>query len=162
MACRPQEHRPHDALGRVPSLTYLAERDVAHRVIYLLEPGRFRSPRSAAEQRHQAPAAVFEELFPSAILPRLFVTHTRPEAILGLLGSLHTGARTTAMGYLNRGGTLTTPGMLFVNRCTWANVLAAVARVLDLPREALLRPLELRALGGLTSPHGVIVPDVSD
>lgn len=140
----------------------LAERDVAHRVIYLLEPGRFRSPRSAAEQCHQAPAAVLEELFPSAVLPRLFVTHTRPEAILGLLGSLHTGARTAAMGYLNRGGTLTTPGMLFVNRCTWAHVLAAAAGALDLPREALLSPLELRALDGLTSPHGIIVPDVSD
>jgi phosphoketolase len=138
----------------------LAERDVAHRVIYLVEPGRFRCPRSAGEQRHRASAALVEQLFPSAVLPRLFVTHTRPEAILGLLGPLHTGATTAALGYVNRGGTLTTPGMLFVNRCTWAHVLAEAARVLDVPREELLTSLELQALDGLASPHGVIVPHI--
>jgi hypothetical protein len=73
---------------------------------------------------------------------------------------LHTGVRTAGLGYVNRGGTLTTPGMLFVNRCTWAHVLAEAARVLDVPREDVLNPPELQALDGLTSPHGVIVPDL--
>lgn len=138
----------------------LAERAVAHRVIYLLEPGRFRRPRSVGERLHGASAALVNDLFPSAIVPRVFVTHTRPESILGVLGPLHTGAKTEALGYVNRGGTLTTPGMLFVNRCTWAHVLLEVARLLALPPEELLSPLELQALDGLASSHGVIVPDI--
>lgn len=50
--------------------------------------------------------------------------------------------------------------MLFVNRCTWAHVVAEAARVLDVSREELLTSLELQALDGLASPHGVIVPDI--
>lgn len=51
----------------------------------------------------------------SFLLARLFVTHTRPEPVLGVLGPLHTGPRTSGLGYVNQGGTLSTPGMLFVN-----------------------------------------------
>jgi hypothetical protein len=47
--------------------------------------------------------------------------------------------------------------MLFVNRCTWAHVLAAVAGVLGLPREDLLTSEETAALDGKASPEGVIV-----
>lgn len=140
----------------------LVERTIPHAVAYLLEPGRFRRPRSEAEQTHLAPAQVIERLFPVQVLARIFVTHTRPEAILGLLGPLHTGPRTAGLGYINQGGTLNTPGMFFVNRCSWAHCVSEAARLLDLPRERLLEPTELQALDGRTSPHGVIIPDVSE
>jgi phosphoketolase len=136
--------------------------EIPHLVIYLLEPGRFRMPRSEGERTHQAPATVINALFPPEIQSRLFVTHTRPEVILGLLGPLHTGPRTSGLGYINQGGTLDTPGMLFVNRCSWAHCLAEVARLLDLPRERLLSPIELQAIDGQTSPHNVIIPGITE
>jgi phosphoketolase len=139
----------------------LAERKIPHRVVYLFEPGRFRTPRSAAERAHQAPAAVREALFPAPVPRRVWVTHTRPEAILGVLGTLHTGADTSGLGYSNHGGTLNTPGMLFVNRCSWAHCLAEAARLLDLPRAQLLSAQEVQALDGERSPHGVIIPELA-
>ena len=129
-------------------------------MVYLFEPGRFRIPRSAAERAHQAPAAFREALFPAPVPRRVWVTHTRPEAILGLLGTLHTGADTSGLGYSNQGGTLNTPGMLFVNRCSWAHCLAEAARLLDLPRAQLLSAQEVQALNGERSPHGVIIPEL--
>jgi phosphoketolase len=97
------------------------------------------------------------ELYPDSVPARVFVTHTRPEPILGTLHSLHTGRnKTSALGFINRGGTLNVPGMLFVNRCSWVHILSEVARLLDLPREELLSPEEMKALNGRASPAGVI------
>lgn len=139
----------------------LAERPIAHAVVYLLEPGRFRVPRSIAEQAHQASPDVIARLFPTKVAPRLFVTHTRPETILGLLGPLHTGSATIGLGYTNHGGTLSTQGMAFVNRCSWAHCLRETARLLHLSDTELLSEDERRALDGKRSPHGVIVSDVA-
>jgi phosphoketolase len=124
----------------------------------MLEPGRFRAPRSEAERAHATPVALRDELYPDSVPQRVFVTHTRPEPLLGTLQPLHTGReRTVALGFAGQGGTLTVPGMLFVNRCTWAHILAAVARVVNLPREDLVTPEEASALEGKASPEGVIV-----
>jgi phosphoketolase len=135
----------------------LSERGIGHQVNYLFEPGRIRRPRRAEEEAHLVSAAVREALFPSSVPARLFLTHTRPEPILGLLGDLHTGRQTAGLGYLNRGGTLDTPGMLFVNGCSWAHCLLEVARLLDLPPEALLSVDERLALAGRRTPHGTIL-----
>lgn len=138
----------------------LAERPIAHAVVYLLEPGRFRAPRSIAEQAHQASPDVIARLFPTKVAPRLFVTHTRPETILGLVSPLHTGSATVGLGYTNHGGTLSTQGMAFVNRCSWAHCLRETARLLHLSDAELLSEDERRALDGKRSPHGVIIPPV--
>jgi phosphoketolase len=136
----------------------LAQHDIPHSVIYMLEPGRFRAPRSEGERVHAAPADLQNDLYPDSAVARLFVTHTRPETILGVLHPFTTGtAHTAALGYVAQGGTLTTPGMLFVNRCTWAHILDEAARVLDIPREELLASKELAALDGETSPERVII-----
>ena len=136
----------------------LAQHDIPHSVIYMLEPGRFRAPRSKAERAHAAPADLQNNLYPGSSLARIFVTHTRPETILGVLHPLTTGSgRTNALGYIAQGGTLTTPGMLFVNRCTWAHILDQAARVLDVPRQELLVSEEMAALDGRTSPEKVII-----
>lgn len=138
----------------------LAEQKVPHMLVYLLEPGRFRAARSDAEQAHQASPDTIAGVFPVKVPPRLFVTHTRPEAILGLLGPLHTGAHTAGLGYTNHGGTLSTQGMAFVNRCSWAHCLREAARLLQLPEAEVLSSEERLALDGKRSPHGVIVSDV--
>ena len=135
----------------------LAEKEVPHSVVYMLEPGRFRAPRSEGERAQAAPAALAAELYPDAVPARVFATHTRPAPLLGTLQPLNTGPQTCALGFVNQGGTLTTAGLLFINRCTWAHVLSEVARVLGLSREDLLTPQELMALDGRASPEGVII-----
>lgn len=135
----------------------LTERGIPHSVVYMLEPARFRKPRSEGERAHAVSAEVREDLYPESVPARIFVTHTRPEPLTGTLQLLHTGKRTSALGYVDKGGTLTTPGMLFVNRCTWAHVLLEAAQVLGLPQERLLASEELAALAGRASPEGVIL-----
>ena len=135
----------------------LAAHDVAHMVVYMLEPGRFRTPRSAGERAHAADAEVRRKLYPDRVRSRLFVSHTRPEVMLGTLGPLHTGPSTAALGFVGTGGTLSIAGMLFVNAASWAHVLAACARLLDEPRDAWMAAQELAALEGRATPHGCII-----
>jgi phosphoketolase len=135
----------------------LAERRVAHDVVYLLEPARFRAPRETAEAAHGAPASVRASLFPASVAARLFFTHTRPEVILGLLWPLCESRRGAALGYTAQGGTLTTEGLMFVNRCTWAHGVAEVARLLEMERGELLTGDELAALDGRRAPAGIVI-----
>jgi phosphoketolase len=135
----------------------LKERDVPHTVVYMLEPGRFRTPRSEGEERHAAPAEVRGKLYPNEVPARIFITHTRPEPILGIIQLLHTGKdMTSALGFINKGGTLNVPGMLFVNRCSWAHILLEVTRVLGMPQEELLTPEDFAALSGKASPERIL------
>jgi len=136
----------------------LAEREVPHSVVYMLEPGRFRAPRSEGERAHATPADLQNDLYPDSAVARIFVTHTRPQTILGVLHPHTTGsAHTAALGYVAQGGTLTTSGMLFVNRCSWAHILGEAARLLGIPPEGLLASEELAALDGRAAPEGVII-----
>jgi len=137
----------------------LAERDVAHTVVCILEPGRFRRPRTDAERAHQAAASVREAVFPERIHRRVLVTHTRPEALLGILTPLHAPTRAAALGYVSVGGTYDTPGLLFVNRSGWAHVVLEAAGLLDLDPARLLEPGEREALAGRRTAHGIVVPE---
>jgi phosphoketolase len=124
----------------------------------MLEPGRFRHPRSGAEAAHLAPEGVRRALYPEdAAVRHLVLSHTRPEPVAGVLAPLHAGRRVTVLGYISRGGTLDTAGLLFVNRSTWAHVVAAAARLLDRPLEALLNDDERAALSGKTAPADVVI-----
>ncbi|MEX2221247.1 MAG: xylulose 5-phosphate 3-epimerase [Candidatus Rokuibacteriota bacterium] len=135
----------------------LTERGVAHAVSYMLEPGRFRAPRGPREAAHLASGAVRSRLYPETAPARVFVSHTRPEALLGVLQPLCTGPLTAGLGFINHGGTLDTPGMLFVNGATWAHVLDVVARLLAMDRVALLTDEEQAALDHRVSPQGVLI-----
>ncbi len=135
----------------------LADRGIEHSVVYMLEPGRFRAPRGEREAAHAAPAEVRARLYPDEVAARIFLTHTRPEALLGVLEPLHTGPRTVGLGFANQGGTLSVSGLLFVNRATWAHAVEQAARLLDLPRERVLTGEELAALDGQATPEGVII-----
>jgi phosphoketolase len=135
----------------------LTDRGVTYSLIYMLEPGRFRAPRSDREAQHAAPEELRAELYPRDVPARIFVGHTRPEVLLGTLQQINTGESTAGLGFLNKGGTLDVGGMLFVNRCTWAHILRAAARLLALGEDALLGADEIAALDGKQSPHGLII-----
>jgi phosphoketolase len=139
----------------------LSERAIAHRVVYLIEPGRFRRPRTDRERQHQATPPTRAGLFPEHCRAVVLVSHTRPEPMCGLLEPFQ-GRSIAALGYVSIGGTHNTPGLLFVNRASWAHVLAEAARLLGLPRQHLLDKEEIDALDGRRSPHGIIVPSIPD
>lgn len=125
------------------------ERGVAHALVYLYEPGRFRAARDAAETAIQAPDMLRQTLFPDSARARVFVCHTRPEPLLGAVWPLVIDpARTRALGYRNQGGTLDTAGMLFANRSTWAHIVAAAAEVLARPAATFLGADEHAAVEG--------------
>jgi phosphoketolase len=134
----------------------LRERDIPCSIVAMLEPGRFRAPRSPREAAHAAPVPIVEALYPARTPARLFICHTRPEPMLGVLTPLATGPATAALGFTNAGGTLGVDELLFVNGCSWAHVLDRVAALLGLTRGTLLSDDEIAALDRRRTPAGVI------
>lgn len=125
-------------------------------VTVILEPGRLRIPRDAIEAAFVDDDATVNALFPPD-LPRVILTHTRPEPMLGLLRRIDSGpARTRALGYISRGGTLDVPGMLFVNRCTWAHAIDAAASVAGWNREDVLDAKRRSAVDGTGHPADLL------
>lgn len=130
----------------------LVERGITSALVYLAEPGRLRTPRDLHEAEYVLDDTVLSELFPSGI-PRVFITHTRPEPFLGVLRRVDTGPRTTkAVGFINRGGTLDVDGLMFANRSTWAHILGEAAEVLSIPVNTLLDAGEVAAIEGRGDP----------
>ena len=135
----------------------LKEKSVRHRVIVMVEPGRFRSPRDDHEAKMTASDATLEMFFPETAGARGFVSHTRPEPLGGLLRRLDTGSRKSRfLGFCGRGGTLDADGMLFANRSTWAHVLAAAADVTGRRALDFLTEAEFDAVQGRRAPAGVL------
>ena len=132
----------------------LKEAECGYRLVYLQEPGRFRAPRDRWEIEALASDGVAERLFPDRLEMRVLLTHMRPEVARGHLWPILPDARkSSVLGYRNRGGTLDESGMQFANRATWANVLAACARLRNVPRTALLTPDEAAAVAGKSDPE---------
>lgn len=128
-----------------------------HRVCVtaMLEPGRFREPRDDFESRFVVANDEIENLFPHG-LPRVIVTHTRPEPIIGLLRRLDGGSRyVRALGFRNHGGTLDVGGMLFANGCTWAHITAAAASLMGIAPAVALDQRETAAIEGHGDPRVV-------
>ena len=131
----------------------LKDADIAYRLVYLQEPGRFRAPRDRWEIDAVVSEALRERLFPERMVRRVLLTHMRPEVLRGHLWPILPDARcSSVLGYRNRGGTLDEAGMQFANRANWANVLAACARLLGVPRTALLKTDEAAAVAGKGDP----------
>ncbi|MGE4406102.1 xylulose 5-phosphate 3-epimerase [Pseudomonas sp.] len=132
----------------------LKEAECAYRLVYLQEPGRFRAPRDHWEVEARASDGVAERLFPDRMEMRVLLTHMRPEVARGHLWPILPDARkSSVLGYRNRGGTLDEFGMQFANRASWANVLAACARLRNVPRTALLTREEAAAVAGRGDPE---------
>jgi phosphoketolase len=129
------------------------------RVICLQEPARFRQPRDVHEAAAVASEAERDAVFSVHTRTRVFITHTRSDMMCGLLRRLDLGpAHTMVLGYLNHGGTLDTPGMLYANRCTWAHVVAEVARLQACSPGDFLNAEEAEAVAGRGDPYAVISP----
>lgn len=108
---------------------HLAGRGFEACVSVIIEPGRLRIPRDGLEEAFGLDDTRLHALFPPG-LPRVILTHTRPEPMLGLLRRIDDGpAKTRALGYISRGGTLDVAGMLLANRCSWVHVAAAADAV---------------------------------
>jgi len=132
----------------------LKQHEIACSVVYLAEPGRFRSPRDAHEAAFVNESEV-TNIFGSPRI-RLMLSHGRPESFLGVLRPLDLGPEhTRALGYINRGGTLDTDGLLFANRCTWAHGLAALS-AMDGRLKSSLSELEWAAVEGIGDPYQII------
>jgi phosphoketolase len=134
----------------------LREKNVPHIAVYWLEPGRLHENCSGTQ--YAISDRVYEMLQPLGV-PTVFCTHTRPHIIWGLVGPrIRDGAKLRVLGYQNQGGTLNTPGMLFVNRSTWAHCVLETAQLLQISPEELLNDAEIAALTGKRQPQGVIIP----
>lgn len=122
-------------------------------VVCLGEPARLRQPRDVQEARCTLDDAALTAFFPTTV-PRVMLTHTRPEPMLGALRRIDTGpASTRALGYINRGGTLDVQGLLFANGCTWAHAVREVARVLGQADGTWLSAEEFAAVSGHGDPN---------
>jgi len=143
-------YQAHEALKAAARLESRGRRAC---VSVLLEPGRFRAPRDDIEAGFTATDAEVAAAFPPH-LPRLILTHTRPEPMLGLLRRLDGGPRrTSALGYVSRGGTLDVSGMLFANRCTWAHAAFEAAALIGSVPCDVLDDRECAALVGKAHPR---------
>ncbi len=131
----------------------LAQHDLPHSVVVVVEPGRLKSPHDVAQAGATLADHDLAEIFPQHSDARIVVSHTRPEPITGVLRRIDTGARQTSyLGFINRGGTLDTFGMLFANRCTWGHVLARAAETMGLPPQSWLTAPEWAAVLGNADP----------
>ena len=102
--------------GRVGGGARVRGRGRRVQVTCVVEPGRLRAPRDEFEAAFVVADDPLRELFPPG-LPRLLVTHTRQEPLIGVLRRIDVGPnRLRAHGYLSRGGTLDASGMLFANK----------------------------------------------
>ncbi|HRK70554.1 MAG TPA: xylulose 5-phosphate 3-epimerase [Micropepsaceae bacterium] len=130
----------------------LEEKGLRVRVTAIIEPARFRIPRDRHEEAMTHNAQSCAAMFPQGV-KRIVLSHTRPEAALALLRRVDEGKDAMrALGYINRGGTLDTHGMLFANRATWAHVVAEAAALLGRRASQFLSPAELRAVEGRGDP----------
>jgi phosphoketolase len=130
----------------------LAERGIDVALVYVAEPARLRTPRDDLEATRVLGDGAMAALFPPGV-PRVFITHTRPEPFLGALRRIDTGPATAeALGFINRGGTLDIDGLLFANRSTWAHIVAAAGRVMSMDSAELLDAGEMDAVRGHGDP----------
>ena len=111
----------------------LREKSIGCRITYLLEPGRFRIPRDRHQWSTYTSPSQQALLFNDAIHLRVFVSHMRPEVLLGVCRPLDLGRdRCLAFGYRNRGGTLDTQGLLEANQCNARFIVAETLKKMSL------------------------------
>ncbi len=133
---------------------------ISHSLVYMQEPGRFRVARDEREEAVLTPVEVVDELFPSFVDTRVFLTHVRPEVHAGTVWPLLSDpVLSPVLGYINHGGTLDENGMLFANRCTWAHALSAVAGAYSELPDELLTTDEMAAVAGQGDPAALFDQD---
>ncbi|MCK5746290.1 MAG: xylulose 5-phosphate 3-epimerase, partial [Oricola sp.] len=140
----------------------LAAHDAPACVTAIIEPGRLRAARDPLETDFVLNDDVLKGLFPSD-LPRVLITHTRPEPMTGLLRRIDSGPeQLRSLGFLSRGGTFDVFGMLFANRCTWAHIVEASAALLNRPVSDFLTDEEQDAIAGRGDPRSLEIERARD
>ena len=130
----------------------LRERGWRVRTTAIIEPGRLRAARDEFEARVSLSDERLQALFPAGV-PRVLVSHTRPEIMTGVMRRIDEGpTKLRAHGYLSRGGTLDAMGMLFANRCTWAHLVVSAASLFGVPASDFLTSAEEAAALGRGAP----------
>ena len=136
----------------VAAAEVLGNKGCMSQVVAILEPGRLRHPRDRVEAAFVASDELLAAAFP-ATLPRLLITHSRPEPMLGALRRIDGGPdKMAALGYINRGGTFDVEGMLFANHATWAHIVRKAAFMLNEDPGTFLNEEQLAALDGQGDP----------
>lgn len=127
-------------------------------VTCVVEPGRFRMARDRMEAEFVASDADLAALFPTG-LPRVIVSHTRPEPMAGILRRIDRGPKATRyLGFRNRGGTLDTAGLLFANGTTWAHIVHQGCGAMEITIPPRLSAQELRAAEFGGDPRAITKP----
>lgn len=134
----------------------LREKKVPHIISYIVEPGKFRNDRDEWEAAHNAPRKIWKEILPDNIDHVLLSTHTRPEVIVGALAPFLSGRNLMTSGFINRGGTLSVLGMLFVNKCSWLHMVGNCAKMLEIDIKSLLSSHEVKVLEGRETPDAFV------
>jgi phosphoketolase len=134
----------------------LTDKKIPHVTSYVIEPGKFRKPRNKGEEEHLAPKKIVDNLFPFSARKMLLLTHNRPEVIEGVMQPILKDRQFSAHGFIGEGGTLDINGMLFVNKCSWAHIVAEVADFTETKYSKILTETEQRAINNIISPCGVI------
>lgn len=125
----------------------LNEHSVKHSVVYVIEPGRFRTPRDSYEAEIMATQETLDTCFPYTVKKRVIFTHTRPEVFIGHARQLDLGPNhSKVLGYINRGGTLDTQALMYANKCTWAHGLMSLASISNQSSDAWLSKEEYAAI----------------
>ena len=132
----------------------LRQHDVPHRLVYMIEPGRFREGRNAGESAHTQWNEFGSTLYAGATA-QVLLCHTRPEPLCGILQPVLAERSVAALGYRGFGGTLDVQGMLFANGCTWAHAVCAAAKLLNIDAADLLSEIELDALNKVGNPEAI-------
>lgn len=130
------------------AIQMLEKAGVFGRLIYILEPGRLRLPRCLGEREYVLSDKTIGNYYSEDLIKRVFLVHTRPEPIIGVLRRIDTGyLNTKYLGYINNGGTLSTKGMLFTNQCSRFHIIKEISLLLqininDLLEEKFVKMLE--------------------
>lgn len=131
----------------------LKDKNIAHTISYITEPGKFREPRNQGEAEYVSDKETLSAIIPDNIKDVLIVSHTRPEVMMGTLQPLWNGRNIKCLGFINEGGTLGVDDMFFVNKCSWAHIILHVE---DITKDKILTAEEHSALNGGLSPDGII------
>ena len=120
-------------IGRQVSMR-LRQSGIAHSLVYVLEPARFRTARDEQEQGHLADESLTSSLFPEHVQHRLLLTDLHPEVLLGHCRRLDLGPRrTAALGFLNQYPNRSEQAALEANGLAVEQALLAIGRLTGTP-----------------------------
>jgi len=136
----------YQLIEAIKAAKHLESKGIKASVVYIYEPAKFRSGRDPLERSFVANDTLIAELFPSTAKSQVFLVHQRTENFYGVISKLDQNRNTKVLGYINRGGTLDTFGMLFANRTTWAHAVSKICNSLKLHLKDLLNSEQIAAL----------------